>query len=584
MLNEIKISNFAIIKNLRVEFLPGLNVLTGETGAGKSILMSALNLILGGRADTDYIRSGETTATVEAVFQIDDPALLGDIRSYGIETADGQLLIKRNVSHNGKSRCFLNDGNITVTTLAKIGHRLVDIHGQHDHQALLRTETHVLLLDLFGKNKTACECVSLEFADYQSKRQELTSMRLKEKNRKERQELLKFQLAEIEQAGLSPLEEEELKTEKNILQHAEKIQQTLETTLSQLSETEGSALEQLGRAQRDIESLLEMDPVLKNQSDRAQTAYCELEEMVAELTAYLRGIEFNPPRLEEIEDRLAEINGLKRKYQMDVPAILAQQEKIAQELDSLGANQEKMDGLEKTIQQKEHKLGELATRLAGEREKTAKKFKQDVEKELRELGMNEVQFGVRFDYPQDPGGFVRFRDKTVKLHPGGIGTIEFLFSPNPGEALRPLIKIASGGELSRVMLALKSILHAEDPVPVMVFDEVDAGVGGKVAEKVGVKLAKVSAGKQVFCITHLPQIAGLAEAHFRVQKTVKESRTHSTIVKLSYDERVDEIARMSGGETITPATLKFAKEMIKKLAPARGKVTQLRREENSASS
>jgi len=564
MLNEIKISNFAIIKNLRVEFLPGLNVLTGETGAGKSILMSALNLILGGRADTDYIRSGETTATVEAVFQIDDPALLDSIRALGVETEDGELLVKRNVSHNGKSRCFLNDGNVTVSTLAKIGNRLVDIHGQHDHQALLRTETHVELLDHYGKNRETCQRFGREFADYQTSRRNLESMRSQEKNRRERQELLNFQLAEIERAGLSPEEEGELKTEKNILQHAEKLQQTLEQTLSQLSETEGSTLEQLGRAQKEIESLLDLDPALKSQSDRAQTAYCELEEMVSELQSYLRGIEFNPPRLEEIEDRLAEINGLKRKYGMDIPAILAQREKIAEELDSLGSNQEKMDNLEKEIQQREKTLEGFATALADEREKTAKKFKQNVEKELRDLDMAEVQFGVRFDYPTDPQGFVSFRGETVKLHPGGIGTVEFLFSPNPGEELRPLTKIASGGELSRVMLALKSILHAQDPVPVMVFDEVDAGVGGKVAEKVGVKLGKVAVGKQVFCITHLPQIAGMADAHYRVQKTVRESRTHSTIEKLSYDERVEEIARMSGGEKITPATLKFAKEMIKK--------------------
>jgi DNA repair protein RecN (Recombination protein N) len=564
MLTEIKISNFAIIKNLRVEFRPELNVLTGETGAGKSILMSALNLILGGRADTDYIRSGEDTATVEAVFQIEDNELLEDLHSYGIETADGELLIKRNVARNGKSRCFLNDGNITVATLAKIGHRLVDIHGQHDHQALLRVETHVELLDLFGKNKTACQNFGREFAGYQASKRELASMRLKEKNRTERLEFLKFQLAEIEKAGLSPDEEKELKTEKNILQHAEKIQQSVETTLRQLAENEDNALLQLGRAQKEIESLIELDPTLKNQADRAQTAFCELEEMVAELQTYLQGIEFNPPRLEEIDDRLAEINGLKRKYALDIPGILAQQETIAQELESLGANQEKMGDLKKALQQQEKTLAKLATGLAEGREKTAKKFQQGVEKELRDLGMAEVQLGVRFDYPADPEGFVSFRNEKVKLHQGGIGTIEFLFSPNPGEELRPLVKIASGGELSRVMLALKSILHAEDPVPVMVFDEVDAGIGGKVAEKVGVKLAKVAVGKQVFCITHLPQIAGLAEAHFRVQKTVKESRTHSTIVKLSYDERVEEIARMSGGETITPATLKFAREMIKK--------------------
>jgi len=564
MLKEIKISNFAIIKNLHVEFLPGLNVLTGETGAGKSILMSALNLILGGRADTDYIRSGETTATVEAVFQIDDPALLGDIRAHGIATEDGELLVRRNVSHNGKSRCFLNDGNITIATLAKIGNRLVDIHGQHDHQALLRTETHVELLDHYGKNRGTCQHFSAEYAYYQTARRDLKSMRSKEKNRRERQELLKFQLTEIEQAGLAPEEEEELKTEKNKLRHADKLHQTLEQTLSQLSETEGSVLEKLGRAHKEIESLLDMDPTLNSQSARAQTAYCELEEMVGELQTYLRGIEFNPPRLEEIEDRLAEINGLKRKYGMDIPAILAEREKIAGELDSLGSNQEKMDSLEKEITVREKTLEELAIALAVEREKTAKKFKKNVEQELRDLDMAEVQFGVRFDYPSDPEGFVRFRGETVKLHPGGIGAIEFLFSPNPGEELRPLTKIASGGELSRVMLALKSILHEQDPVPVMVFDEVDAGIGGKVAEKVGVKLGKVAIGKQVFCITHLPQIAGMAEAHYRVQKTVRENRAHSTIEKLNYDERVEEIARMSGGEKITPATLKFAKEMIKK--------------------
>ncbi len=564
MLNEIKIRNFAIIKNLCMEFAPGLNVLTGETGAGKSILMSALNLILGGRADTDYIRSGETTATVEAVFQIDDPALLEDIRALGIETDDGELLIKRNVSNSGKSRCFLNDGNLTVATLAKIGNRLVDIHGQHDHQALLRPETHVELLDLYGKNQEACQRFSAELAVYQNCRRDLQSNQAKEKNRKERQELLSFQLTQIEQAGLSIEEEEALKTEKNILQHAEKLQQTLKQTLGQLSESEGSALEQLGRAQRDIDSLVDLDPELNSPSARAQTAYCELEELVEELNTYLRKIDFNPPRLEEIDDRLAEINGLKRKYGMDIPAILDERTRMAVELESLGANREKMDSLEKEIKHREKTLEGLATALADKREKTAKKFKKDVEKELRDLDMAEVQFGVRFDYPPDAGGFVKFRDATVKLHAGGIGTVEFLFSPNPGEELRPLVKIASGGELSRVMLALKSILHEQDPVPVMVFDEVDAGIGGKVAEKVGVKLEKVSDGKQVFCITHLPQIAGMASAHYRVQKTVHESRTHSTIVKLNYDQRVEEIARMSGGETITPATLKFAKEMIKK--------------------
>ena len=564
MLKEIKISNFAIIENLRVEFHPGLNVLTGETGAGKSILMNALNLILGGRADTDFIRSGESAATVEAMFQIGDPTLLEDIHNLGIDAEDGELLIKRNVSHAGKSRCFLNDSSITVATLAKIGNRLVDIHGQHDHQALLRTETHVDLLDHYGKTLTARQGFGREFTEYQNCVKDLKAMRSKEQSRKERQELLKFKLAEIDQGQLSPEEEEELKNERNKLRHAEKLHQSLELILNQLTESEGSALEQLGRTQKEFAALVDIDPALEKQAGRAQTAYCELEELVDELQNYLRTIEFNPPRLEEIEDRLAEINGLKRKYGVDIQAILEERKKVAAELESLGSNKEKMDSLESEIANREKNMEKQAIALAEKREKSAKNLKKNVEKELADLNMAQVQFGVRFDYPSDSEGFVRFRGEPVKLFPAGIGAIEFLFSPNPGEELRPLAKIASGGELSRVTLALKSILHEQDPVPVMVFDEVDTGIGGKVAEKVGMKLEKVAEGKQVFCITHLPQIAGMASAHYLVQKTVKGNRTHSSIEELSYDQRVEEIARMSGGEKITPATLKFAKEMIKK--------------------
>jgi len=564
MLKEIKISHFAIIEKLRVEFNPGLNVLTGETGAGKSILMNALNLILGGRADTDFIRSGEATATVEAVFEINGSPLAGDLDALGIDTQDGELLIKRTVSHAGKSRCYLNDSGVTVASLARLGNRLVDIHGQHDHQNLLRTETHVDLLDRYGKTLALRKAFGLEFQDYQTCLADLTAMRSLEQSRQERQELLSFQLAEIDRGQLSEDEEEELKQERNKLRHAEKLHQSLDKTLAQLTEAEGSALEQIGWAQKEFESLLDIDPALAKQAERAQTAYCELEEMVDELRNYLRTIEFNPPRLEEIEDRVAEINGLKRKYGLDIPGILQKREQIARELESLGSNREKMDVLKNEIADREKALANRAIALAEKREKAAKDFKKNVEKELRDLNMAEVQFGVRFDYPPDADGFIRFREEQVKLLPTGIGTVEFLFSPNPGEELRPLVKIASGGELSRVMLALKSILHEQDPVPVMVFDEVDTGIGGKVAEKVGMKLEKVARGKQVFCITHLPQIAGLASAHYLVQKTVKGNRTHSSIEKLSYDERVEEIARMSGGEKITPATLKFAKEMIKK--------------------
>jgi len=284
---------------------------------------------------------------------------------------------------------------------------------------------------------------------------------------------------------------------------------------------------------------------------------------VESLRNYDRSLEFNPSRLEEIEDRLAEISGLKRKYGNDIAEIIKRREKIAEELEQLASNEENMKALEDDLKQQEKVLSKLGTQLAEKRESAAKNLTRSVEKELKELSMGNVQLGVRFDYPAEPDGFILFRKEKMKGTPIGLGTLEFLFSPNPGEELRPLAKIASGGELSRVMLALKSILNDQDTVPVMIFDEVDTGIGGGVAEKVGTKLQKVANTKQVFCITHLPQIAGMAFSHFRVEKEVKGKRTRSTIRQLEHEERVEELARMSSGENITDASLEHAREMLR---------------------
>ena len=563
MLTNLKINNFAIIEFLTVGFKPGLNVLTGETGAGKSIIIDALNLILGGRADTDAIRTGQTSATVEAQFDLIQPNILETLGELGIETEDGQIVIKRIISSAGKSRCFINDSQITVGSLAKIGDLLIDIHGQHDHQALLHPETHIDILDLYGKIMPIRKQLEEKFADHQTDLRKLREMRTRNEDRQSREELLHFQLAEIGNAALEAGEDDELASKKNKLQHAEKIHQTIDQLQNILDDTEGSVIQQLGRAVRDMEPLVEIDPALENQVKRAQTAYYEVEELVEELRNYSRAIEFNPARLEEIDDRIADINGLKRKYGSDIPSILAKREKMLAELDSLATYQESMTALEESLKEQEKILTELATSLAEKREKTAIQFKKNVEKELRYLDMASVQFGARFDYEPDDSGFVNFRKQTLRLTSKGIGTMEFLFSPNPGEDLRPLAKIASGGELSRVMLALKSILNEQDTVPIMIFDEVDTGIGGKIAEKVGSRLKKVATGRQVFSITHLPQIAGMASAHYRVQKDVKGKRTHSTINELDYEDRVREIARMSGGEKVTEVTLKYAREMIK---------------------
>ncbi len=563
MLKEIHITHFAIIDQLRVDFKPGLNVLTGETGAGKSILIDALNLILGSRADKDAIRSGEQSLSVEALFHTDDAVLLSELNDLGIEVCDREIFIKRTLSHAGKSRCYLNDNSITLATLSKIGQRLVDIHGQHDHQALLRTETHLELLDKHGKTVREKEELGRLHQDWQSERKRLQDLHTNERDRLQKEEFLRFQLAEIDNAGLSPAEEEELKAEKHKLVHAEKLSQSLQTTQALLAEADGSILEMLRKVQRELETCAEVDEALKKPAERAQNGYFEMEELLEETRSYSRTIEFNPARLEEIEDRLAEINGLKRKYGSDVASILARRETLAKELDSFSSSEETKTQLIASIEEKENELEKRAVDLAHKREQTAKEIQKKVESELKDLNMNQVRFGVRFDYEPDPQSCVRFRENKVRLYPTGIGSMEFLFSSNPGEQLRPLAKIASGGELSRVMLALKSTLNEQDPVPVMVFDEVDTGIGGNVAEKVGLKLKKVSRGKQVFCITHLPQIAGMASAHYRVHKAVKDERTHSVIERLDHAQRVREIARMSGGETITDVTLKHAEQMIK---------------------
>ena len=563
MIKEIRIRNFAVIENLEVSFGKGLSVLTGETGAGKSIIIDALNLLLGGRADTDSIRSGETTALVDAVFEVTDPITRNLILESGIEMDGSELLIKRQVSNTGKNRCLLNNSSVTVSTLAKIGNRLVDLHGQHDHQTLLHPEVHIELLDLYGKCNNFRDAFSKIFFEHQAQTKILGSMKMGEKELIQKQEFLSFQLKEIDEANLSKEEEEELKSTRNKLKHAGQIREGLQKSQSLLNNEGGSIIESLGQVLKELESVKNIDAGLAGLVEQSRSAFYELEDVVESLRNYDQSLEFNPSRLEEIEDRLAEINELKRKYGNDIVEILRRREEIDKELEQLTSNEENMKALQDDLKKKETVLSKLGIQLAEKREAAAKNLSRSVEKELKELSMINVKLGVRFDYQADPESFILFRKEKTKATLNGLGTLEFLFSSNQGEEMRPLAKIASGGELSRVMLALKSILNDQDTVPVMIFDEVDTGIGGSVAEKVGIKLQKVAITKQVFCITHLPQIAGMALSHFRVEKEVKGKRTRSTIRQLKHKERLEELARMSSGEKITEASLEYAREMLR---------------------
>ncbi|OGW22667.1 MAG: DNA repair protein RecN, partial [Nitrospinae bacterium RIFCSPLOWO2_12_FULL_47_7] len=385
MLKELKILNFATIEDLTVEFRPGLNVLTGETGAGKSIIIDALNLILGGRADTDSIRTGEDAATVSALFDVREQKTLQILSDLGIEMRDTQLVIKRIISHGDKNRAYLNGSNATVSNLAKVGGQMVDIHGQHDHQTLLHPENHVDLLDLHGKTMEKRREFTVAYGEYQSQMRELEKMLQSERDRLQREDLLSFQIKEIDGANLAADEEDALKMERNKLRHSEKLHQAIEQAQNLITDADGSMLELLGSVNNELSPLAKIDASLEKQVERGRTAYYEIQELSEELRAYVRSIEFSPSRLEEIEDRLAEINGLKRKYGVDVAAVLAYREKIAAELESISSYQERLASIKEGLLKLEILVGQIAVALAEKRERSAVELKKKVEKELREL-------------------------------------------------------------------------------------------------------------------------------------------------------------------------------------------------------
>ncbi len=560
MLKELHISNIAIIDKLQVEFREGLNVLTGETGAGKSIIIDALNLALGGRADTDMIRSGQTTASVEALFYSEDPELLRLLENLGIETEDNQIIIKRIISSKDKNRNFINGSNITVGVLSQIGQNLVDIHGQHDHQTLLQPTRHLEMLDAYGKLTNERDKLTASYKDYLSVCKQIQELESSERERLQREDLLRFQLEEIDRAELSEDEEEKLKTELKRLSNFEAIHQSLNRASAFLSEDEGSIIEKLRIVEKELGALEVLDSETESFSKQAQNIFYEVEDLAEKLSSFAYSIEFNPERLSEIEDRIAEINELKRKYGNDIGSILAYREEISEELETLSSSQEEAELLKSKRLELEKTLSKLAVKLADKREATAAELKKKLEKELRDLNMKKACIEALFKYEE--GGFVEFRNKKTKLSTLGLGSMEFAFSSNPGETPKPLSKIASGGELSRVALALKTILNKQDPVPVLVFDEVDTGVGGPTAEKIGTKLLNLAKTKQALCITHLPQIAGMGNAHFSISKEA-DDRTRVQIRELNYDQRVEEIARMSGGEKVSDTARNYAREMIK---------------------
>ena len=558
MLTDLTIKNFAIIDQIRASFGPGLNALTGETGAGKSILVDAINLLLGSRASAEMIRTGQEEAAVEAFVELGGEADASLLQNLGLERSEG-IQIRRIIHHSGKSRSFLNGTAIALNLLEKLGEGLIHIYGQHEHQHFLDPLRHIDILDRSGGLLEARTLFQEVFSRWTKSASELEELTARQKQRAERMDFLAFQSGEIARAGLKVGEDEELGAERSRLVHAEKLHAIADFGAEVLYGESGSAVERLKATLQRLREGARMDPALAPLAASVESILFQSEDVASSLRSYREKIYFDPKRLETVESRLDELVKLKKKYGPTLADVLAHREKVDGERKALGGLEGRVSDLEKTTAEEHARAVTLARQLSRKRNEAASDLSSNLEKELSSLGMKKVRFQIKVDAEGGGAG----EGGPPRLNEKGMDRVEFLLSPNPGEDLKALAKIASGGELSRIMLAMKRIFAEESLVKTLIFDEVDAGIGGGIAEIVGRKLKEISRRHQVFCITHLPQIACFADTHYKISKKDSGGRTHVEVKRLTDEERLEEVARMLGGLKITGKTIDHAREMLK---------------------
>jgi DNA repair protein RecN (Recombination protein N) len=556
MLSELFIRNFAIIDELRMQFADGFNVLTGETGAGKSIILDAVTLVLGGRADMTAVRAGSDAAYVEATFSIDpsiQAQLLPILEEQGLEDeAPDSLVLARELRENGRNICRVNGRAVNLALLREIAAPLIDIHGQGEHLSLLKPKAHLPLLDSYAGLVGERTAIAREVNQLHKLRRELQELRRDERQIAQRIDMLQFQVQEIDAAKLEVGEEDALRTERTRLANVEQLMRHASEALHLMnsSDQDGLAITDLmGQAERALALLAKFDANQNSLLEQWQGLAFQIGELVAELNDYQQELEYNPSRLDEVEERLELINTLKRKYGADIPAILTACEQAAAELDQISHSEERMGELEKEIEVYLRRIGQMAQSLSQKRQAAAARLAQVVESQLTDLRMAGTRFKVDFQVEEAADG-VFVGEQQLAFDQSGIDLVEFLISANPGEPLKPLAKVASGGETARLMLALKTALTAVDATPTLIFDEIDQGIGGRVGDIVGRKLWGLTAvaDHQVIVVTHLPQLAGYGDAHFRVLKEVHEGRTVTAVHNLDGDGRVTELAAMLGTE------------------------------------
>jgi DNA repair protein RecN (Recombination protein N) len=545
MLRFISIQHLAVIDRLELEFEPGLNVLTGETGAGKSIVVGAVGLLVGGRASADLVRTGEESAAVEAVF----------------ETADGrELIIRREVSAQGRSRASVDGALVTSGALRELCGDLVDLHGQHEHQVLLDPVAHLDWLDEFAGTGAERQSVATAFAAMQEVRTERERLMTGEREKAARADFLTFQLAEIERAAPKPGEDEELSATRLVLANADKLQRLCADAYDSLYEGDQAALPALGNVWKKLGDLATLDARFGPYLEARTAVKSQLEDLAFFLRSYSAAIEAPPAKLQDVEDRLAVLERLKKKHGPALDDVIAQAAQLKRELHDIEHATERRAELDAELERTRGEYLKAATALSQKRRRAASEFARAIEKSLADLAMNRTRCEVRLLAAESEA---QWTDR-------GVEQAEFYISPNPGEDLKPLARIASGGELARVMLALKTLASIDAPGKTLIFDEVDAGIGGAVADVVGARLQRLGRTFQVLCITHLPQIAAYGTTHYRIVKSVRSGRTLTGVTRVTGREREEELARMIGGTDVSPAVLTSAREMLTSRHRAKG--------------
>lgn len=552
MLQELSIKDFAIIDEIQISFQPKMTVLTGETGAGKSIIIDALGLLAGGRGSTEFIRKGEKKAVIQGLFTLPREANTYNIlEEYGIDSEDGQIILQRDLYRGGRNICRINGMMVNLATLRKVGETLIDIHGQNEHQELMKPENHIDLLDEYDKKTSQLR--NQYQVVYQNYRKLKLSMEKKEADEKawaQRLDMLNFQVKEIEEAGLKINEEDELVEEKNKLDNFQAIHDALELSYQILSGEKIDVVGNLGNAMNELSDVSDLSENLQEIDTKISDAFYSLEDAARDISDELDSMEWNGERLNEIEERLELIHQLKRKYGDTIEDILHYHSRIEKELREMENAEQNSEKQERQLSEALEKVKELAIKLSKQRKKSAKKLEKMIHEQLSALYMDKAVFEVKCL-------------NNSKLYSKGIDKVEFYIQTNPGEEMGPLAKIASGGELSRIMLALKTIFSQKMGVTSIIFDEVDTGVSGRVAQAIAEKISQISNNSQVLCITHLPQVAAIADNHYYISKSVNDGRTETSLKELDEKQKIREIARMLSGSEITELTLKHAEELIK---------------------